>query len=99
MNFIQLVRSYVLLEMFASISQYKVLYFETPFFNDIEILIMLGLPTVHTWIIASHVSTTKCPSAGERLSEICPQAEGDTAESREVGLTEIENYPQRAREI
>ena len=28
----------------------------------------------------------------------CPQAKGDTAESREVGLTEIENY-QHAREI
>ena len=36
-------------------------------------------------------------SRGEAEGD-CPQAEGDTAESREVGLTEIENY-QHAREI
>ena len=37
-------------------------------------------------IIASRVSTTKCPSAGDRLSEIVNISKHDTAESREVGL-------------
>ena len=41
---------------------------------------------VHTWIIASRVSTTKYPSAGDRLSEIVDISKHDTAESREVGL-------------